>query len=361
MRKIILLVLGLLALAYIVFSLAELQSILSTLRRSNPLYLLAAIAVEAVVLLASTATFRVLYRMVGLEESRGRMFLMVTAATFVNVIVPSGGMGGMAVFMDVARRRGQPTGRVMLTGVLFLVCEYASLLAALTAGFVVLMRRGRLDATELGAAGVLLLMAACIAGVLIVGYKSPRLLGSLLAWLARGVNRVLRPMLHRDVLSVSAAHAFAAEMGEGFTTLTSNRNRIPLPLALAVINKLLLILVLALSFMALGVTYTPGTVVAGFSIGHLFFYVSPTPAGVGFVDSILPVALSSLTVPFSQAVLVVLVYRMVTFWLPLGSGALAFRHLQRALALDASIGVVREPARMRGSANVGATEVEEAD
>ncbi len=361
MRKIILLVLGLLALAYIVFSLAELQNILATLQQSNPLYLLAAIAVEAVVLVASTATFRSLYGLVGLDESRWRMFLMVTSGTFVNVVVPSGGVGAMAVFMDVARRRGQPTGRVMLTGVLYLVCEYTSLLAALTAGFVVLLQHGRLDVTEIGAAGVLLLLAACIGAVLLVGYRSARKLGNLLAWLSRGVNRVLRPVMHRDVLSISAAYAFAAEMGEGFDTLKSNRNQIVLPLTLAVINKLLLMLVLGLSFLALGVPFDPGTVVAGFSIGHLFFYVSPTPSGVGFVDSILPVALNSLSIPFSQAVLVVLVYRLVTFWLPLGSGAVAFRHLQRMLGSDASIGQGRVPAQMRESSLVNAAEVEEAE
>jgi uncharacterized protein (TIRG00374 family) len=313
------------------------------------------------VLVASTATFRALYRLVGLEESWRRVFLMVTAGTFVNVIIPSGGMGGMAVFMDAARRRGQPTGRVMLTGVLYLVGEYTSLLVALTAGFVVLVRRGRLDATELGAAGLLLLLAACIGGVLLVGYKSARQLGILLAWLARSVNRVLRPIVHRDVLSTSAAHAFAAEMGEGFTTLRSNKRQLPLPLALAVINKLLLMLVLALSFLALGVPFSSGTVVAGFSIGHLFFYISPTPSGVGFVDSILPVALSSLNVPFSQAVLVVLVYRLVTFWLPLGAGAVAFRHLQRTLKSEVSNGQARVPAQTAASAIVGTGEVEDED
>ncbi len=359
MRKIILVVLALLALGYLVFSLAEIESILSTLQRSNPLYLLAAIGVEVVVLVASTATFRALYRLVGLDEDRWRMFLTVTAGTFVNVIIPSGGMGGMAVFMDVARRRGHATGRVMLTGVLYLVCEYVSLLAALTAGFVVLVQRGRLDATEVGAAGVLFVMAAGIGSVLLVGYRSARQLGNLLAWLSRGVNRLLRPIMHREVLNVAAGYAFAAEMGEGFSTLKSNRNQIPLPLALAVINKLLLILVLALSFLALGVPLSWGTVVAGFSIGHLFFYVSPTPSGVGFVDSILPVALSSLTVPFSEAVLVVLVYRLVTFWLPLGSGAVAFRHLQRELDSDAKKVRIRESTQPLESADVGTEDVEQ--
>jgi uncharacterized protein (TIRG00374 family) len=334
MRKILLLALGLLALAYIVFSLAEIESILATLRRTNPIYLVAAVIVEAVVLVNSAATFTALYRLVGLHETRQRMFLMVAAGNFVNVIVPSGGMGGMAVFMDAARRRGLSTGRVVVVGVLYLVYEYASLLAVLAAGFVVLLRRGRLDGTELAGAGLLLGLAGCIGVVLVVGYRSTRQLGNLLAWLANGVNRLLRPFVHRDWLSLSAARVFADEMGQGFSTLRLNRKHTALPLALTLVNKVLLIAVLTLSFLALGTPFSRGTVVAGFSIGHLFYYVSPTPSGVGFVDSILPVALNTLNVPFAQAVLVVLVYRTVTFWLPLGLGALAFRFLQKSLAAE---------------------------
>ena len=334
MRKILLLALGLLAVAYIVFSLAEIESILATLRRTNPLYLVAAVVVEAVVLVNSAATFTALYRLVGLHESRRRMFLMVAAGTFVSVIVPSGGMGGMAVFMDAARRRGLSTGRVVVVGVLYLVYEYASLLAVLAAGFVVLVRRDKLDGRELAAAGLLLALAGCIGVVLVVGYRSARQLGNLLAWLAHGVNRLLHPFVHRDWLSLSAAHEFADEMGQGFSTLRLNRKHTALPLALALCNKVLLIAVLALSFLALGTPFSSGTVVAGFSIGQLFFYVSPTPSGVGFVDSIMPVALNTLNVPFTQAVLVVLVYRTVTFWLPLGLGALALRVLEKSLVAE---------------------------
>jgi hypothetical protein len=69
--------------------------------------------------------------------------------------------------------------------------------------------------------------------------------------------------------------------------------------------------------------------VGGFSIGYLFLIVSPTPAGVGVVESILPVALNSLRVPWAAAVLITLVYRGITFWFPLAVGGIAFRLLER--------------------------------
>ncbi|MGA2489511.1 MAG: lysylphosphatidylglycerol synthase transmembrane domain-containing protein [Anaerolineales bacterium] len=324
-------VIALLAVAYIVFSFAELESILAVLRQSKPLYLGVAIVVEAVLLLNTTATFLSLYRLVGLRESTPRLFLMVTAATFVNLVTPFSGIGGMAVFLDEARRRSLSIGRVMVTGVLYILYEYVALFVALAAGFGVLAHLGKLNVVELLAAGFVLALAIFIGASLVVGYRSPRQLGILLAWLARAFNRLLRPFLHKETINIASVYTFSNEMTDGLSSLrVANPGQILLPLVFTLINKLLLILVLALAFLALDTPVNGETVVAGFSIGHLFVYASPTPSGIGFVDSILPMALNSLDVPFPSAVLVALVYRAVTLWLPLVLGALAFRTLQRS-------------------------------
>lgn len=330
MRKIFIVLIGLLATAYFIFSLAELESILEALRQSKPLYLGAAVAVEAALLLNSTLTFWVLYRLVGLRESGRRIFLMVNAATFVNLVTPSSGIGGMVVFFDEAHRRGLSTGRVTVGSTMYVLYEYASFFVVLGAGFVVLMQRGKLYAVELAAAGFLLVLAMSIGIGLVVGYRSTRQLGNLLAWLAERVNRLLHPFLHKELLNVASAHTFSEEMRVGFSTLSSNHKQIMLPLIFTLSNKLLLILILALAFLAMGIPLSAGNLVAGFSIGQLFVYASPTPSGVGFVDSILPVVLSSMGVPIPGAVLVALVYRAVTLWIPLIFGALAFRYLNRS-------------------------------
>ena len=67
--------------------------------------------------------------------------------------------------------------------------------------------------------------------------------------------------------------------------------------------------------------------IGGFAIGYLFMIVSPTPSGIGVVEGVLPLALRSLRVVWSQAIVVTVVYRAMTFWVPLGVGALAFRNL----------------------------------
>jgi uncharacterized protein (TIRG00374 family) len=87
--------------------------------------------------------------------------------------------------------------------------------------------------------------------------------------------------------------------------------------------------ILVASFLCFEVPFTVGTIIGGFSISYLFLIVSPTPSGIGIVEGVMPLALSSLNVPWSQAVIITLAYRGITFWLPLGVGAVAFRTLNR--------------------------------
>jgi uncharacterized protein (TIRG00374 family) len=101
------------------------------------------------------------------------------------------------------------------------------------------------------------------------------------------------------------------------------------PMAYTFANKALLMGVLIASFLAFEVPFSAGTIIGGFTISYLFQIVSPTPSGIGIVEGIMPLALSSLRVEWSQAVIVTLAYRGITFWLPLGIGAIAFRILNR--------------------------------
>jgi uncharacterized protein (TIRG00374 family) len=328
MRKIITVIVILLAVAFVIFSLTELHSILDALKKSNIIFLLIAFLFELICLYNTSVTFGALYRLVGLKESRWQLLLMVNAANFVNLIMPSVGLGGMVVFLDSARSRKFPAARIMVIGALFMVYEYAALFCALAVGAIVLVRRNNLNAGELVAAGFLLAVALADAMVLILAYKSPERLGNLLAWLSRLVNRLLKPFLHRDWLKAENAYKFSSEMAEGIATIRGSRKSLIWPFLFTLNNKALLMCVLAFTFLALGTPFSAGTIVGGFSISYLFAYASPTPSGVGFVEGILPVALHTMTVPLTQAILITLAFRAVTLWFPLALGFIAFRLLQ---------------------------------
>jgi glycosyltransferase 2 family protein len=329
MRKIVIVIVLLLGIALVIFSLSELKNISDTLRHSNWRFLAVAFFFECLWLYNVAITFGVLYRLVGLHEKKKRLLLVSTAATFVNVIAPTAGIGGMAVFLDDAKRRNHSSGRVTVVGALFVLFDYVAFLCVLALGWVVLIRRNNLNVGEITASLFLLGLAVAFAVLIYLGYRSATTLGNALARMARLINRILRPFIHREYLSEARAHEFAAEMGEGLSTIRGKKKDLIWPFLFALNNKALLICVLAFCFLALGTPFTVGTLVGGFSIGYLFLIVSPTPSGLGIVEGMLTVALNTLRVKLDAAVLITMVYRALTFWFPLAVGGVAFRMLQR--------------------------------
>ncbi len=55
--------------------------------------------------------------------------------------------------------------------------------------------------------------------------------------------------------------------------------------------------------------------------------VAPTPGGVGAIEAVLLAALTGVGMAAAPALAAVFLYRLVTFWLPIPFGGLAFRHL----------------------------------
>lgn len=327
MRKLLFALVLLLGVVFIFFNIAEVEQIANTLRQGDWRFIVFAVAIEFVWLLNLSASFFVIYRAIGLDEGLSNLFIQVSAANFVNVVAPSGGMGGITIFISEGRKKGYSSARVTVAGVLVVLFEYLGFLCVLTLGLIVLFRRNHLSLGELIPSAILFSVACVLATVLYLGMRSSRALGSALAWMSRLVNRLLWPFVHRPYIEEHKAYTFAEDAGAGLKELRQKpRNLVP-PLLLALSNKSLLICILWLMFLAFRVPYSIGTLVAGFSIGYLFFIVSPTPAGLGFVEGALTLGLRSLNVSLGAATVLTLAYRGVTFWVPFFFGMIAFRWL----------------------------------
>ncbi|MBI3164335.1 MAG: flippase-like domain-containing protein [Anaerolineales bacterium] len=317
-------------------SFSELETILLTLGKARLSFFLLALVIQSLWFISSGRMYQSIFHLLGVHEDVFTLSRIATAANFINVVAPTAGAGGVALFASEAHRRGHPTGKVTVAAALFLLLDQAAFLIILAIGLIILIRRNNLDAGEITASLFLFGIAVTYASVLYIGYRSAEKLGSLLAKFARLINRVVRFFRRENYLSEERAHAFAHEIADGFSGLTEKPVSLIRPVLWGIFDKGLLMLALVCSFLAFEVPFSADTIIAGFSIAYLFLIVSPTPSGIGIVEGIMPVALTSLNVNWSQSVVITLLYRAVTFWFPLAVGAWAFRglHAERPEPVD---------------------------
>jgi len=213
---------------------------------------------------------------------------------------------------------------VTVVWAIYLLLDYFGLLAAISLGIIVLVRRNDLNWTEIAAALVLCFLAGTLILLLYLGLKSANQLGTALAYFARFTNRIARIFSKKEFLDIKQTRQFAYELADGIQIIRQNPKNLLAPILLSLLNKAVLLLIFTLTFLMFDVPFSKGTIAAGFAICYLFTVVSPTPAGVGIVEGILPLALTGLNVRLGAATIITLAYRGISFWLPLLIGLITF-------------------------------------
>jgi uncharacterized protein (TIRG00374 family) len=329
MRKILLFLFFFAAAAIAVLSLGELKRTWHTLHHADVRFMALAILLILGWTLNDASGYRSLYRLMDVREKFWHLVLLSSATSFINVVAPSGGFGGVAVFVDDAGKRGHPRGLAAAVGALYLFLDYAAFMVILGMGWAVYIRRNDLKPGEITASIIMFGIVLGLGTLIYIGSRSGERLGRILAWLARHINRVLWPVVRREYFREVAAQEFGVEVAEGLSILHVKQRGIVVPFLFALNGKFVQTLILGMTFLAFDVPFSIGTIVAGFASAYLFLIVSPTPYGIGVVETLLPLALTSLGVAWEDAVIITLTYRGITFWIPLILGGISFRILQK--------------------------------
>ena len=257
----------------------------------------------------------------GIPLRLGETFLVQLTAAAANRLTPAG-LGGAAVNTRFYLRRGLP------------LAEAVGAVAALKVGGAVsdiLVLAGLAGAGWLFGLGGVHAETSLLAHKL-SGYVSP--LHSWWALLAAGVALALALAARRYLASRDRV-----TLRRVWEPMTRLRHR-PAALLILLGASGCTTMLLAFAFAA-STAMVPGPqphiatggLLIGFMLGSAASNAIPTPAGVGATETALVLVLTTAAVPATHAVEVVIIFRVITFWIPALLGLLATRHLRRRGAL----------------------------
>ena len=123
MRKIFIALVVTAGIFFIFTQFAQLENVLKTVQRGDLRFLLLAALVQFGWLINVAALYRAIFRILGIEEIFKDLLLTAAAANFVNVVTPTVGVAGMAVFLAEARRKGNSRGRTTVASAIFVLFD----------------------------------------------------------------------------------------------------------------------------------------------------------------------------------------------------------------------------------------------
>jgi phosphatidylglycerol lysyltransferase len=327
-KRWIFLVLMVLFLLVIVSQFTELKQLKITLEQGQWNWVLAAFLSQIAYYIVFTGSYQAAFYTVGIQTRTIDLIPLTLGSLFVNVVVPAGGAGGVALFTEDLARKGKPAAQVAIGVLLQLIADFCAFTLVLIPGLIYLFIEHDLKVYEIITAGILLLVTVALSSTLLLGIWKPLWLQRFFGWSQFTANWLFG-RLHR---SISLADDWAQKNVEEFNlaavAVTNHPLRLLRTIGIALFAHLLDIITLYILFLAFNQPIGLGTLVAGYAIGILFWMITITPQGIGVVEGMMALTFTSLGIPSAVAATVALAFRGLTFWLPMLLGFFAVQQLR---------------------------------
>lgn len=287
------------------------------------------IAVAVVFSIASYATYIALFKaVVGGEDLRltwGETYQINMAGVAATLLFSAGGAGGVALTYWALRKAGMARREVARRMIAFVSLHYAFYPLALIV-FGLLLRTGVVNGEN---SVELTIIPAAVAGVMLV-------LGVLVTLIPADVEGRLMPHVRGEHMRsfVEWASGVPETLGEGFRfalRLFTHPRRGGLAVLGAAGFWAASIGVLWASFHSLGIHVPLAVVVQGFFLGMVANLFPLAPAGVGAVDAGMIGAFVLFGLPEETVFPAILIFRLVSFWMPIPPGVVAFFQLRNTV------------------------------
>ncbi len=303
--------LGLLAgVVYTAFELTEAESFLKLAEQAQPWWLLAGFGLQALTYSAQGEVFCLVGRRSHAPVSRWLSYRLSLAKIFVDQAIPSGGLSGTALIAASLERHHVPRPVVAAAMAVDHATYYAAYVLCLAAALIVLVVRGEASAPILAASlGFCLFGAVFGASFLAVAGRPP----VRSRWLA-----------HIKPLKAGLDYLAGADR-----ELALNGRL----LAEALLCQLAIVLLdgstVWVCIAALGARAAPAGVFASFMVSSLLRTLGVVPGGLGTYEAASVLTLKTVGVAIPVALSATLLFRGLSFWLPLLPGLWLSRHAVR--------------------------------
>jgi Mg2+-importing ATPase len=287
---------------------SEERQVMHVAEAAQPAWLLFAFVLQALTYLAQGESYRVVTRAARASLSWWEAYRLSLARLFVDQALPVGGVSGTIVVAQALEARGLKRGIVMACVVVEFVGNYIAFAATLAAALVIAFALHRAGVFIVSVAVVFLLFCvACIAGALSLSGRRtvPRLIARI-------------PLIRSGVRSLQQADP--------------SFSRRPTLITQSALLQLVIQLLDAGTVWALvracGGDAPLAGVFASFTIATLLRTVSVTPGGLGAFEAASTYSLKLVGVPLPVALSATLLFRGLSFWLPMVPGLVFARPLR---------------------------------
>lgn len=321
-------VLIILAFALVIMRFSDLENLYNNIKTGNGYYIIAALIFQLIFFYFFALSYAASFHTVGINTSTKRLFPLIFAYIFVNVVAPTGGVSGPALFATEASKRKESPIKTLAAVLIANIAQFTTFFIVLFFGFFYLFLNQELHLYQIIGAALLLLLTGFLVFILLLGIFNQRKLLAGLKWIYRHFNRISKWIFkNEDKFLQEHADKDVKEFSASVIRVLDNPRLFTRTFVMMLIAHAFNLVSLALIFMAFHQDFTIGILAAGYGMAVLFQIIGITPYGVGLSEGAMTLVLASLDIPTEKALLITLVFRGLSFWIPFLIGFVLLRKI----------------------------------
>lgn len=302
----------------------ELREMLGYLRTVAWQGLVLALLCQAANYLAAARAYRDLLATQGHRLGLWHLFKVVIVTTSLSYAFPTWGASGNAFFLVTLRRNGIPSMRGAVVVLLSFLAHVFAVFLFVLGSLAWLVMDDRLTLRQ-----TIVLSAAVTAGVAIfLGWlwrlSHPERFARAAGWFAKWTRRGIGKTLDRERIKLASD-----QLAQGRRVVVRHKLHLVDPVLYRAIFFLMDCATLWVILRAMGVPADFGVATVGFTLALAAGGISLVPGGLGVTEVSMAFVLHRLGVDFEAAVVATLLFRLLSFWLPMPVGLLLYRGVLR--------------------------------
>lgn len=318
MKKALLLLLGIVAVCFIIANADYLSNFLNTMMTGALIPMVISIVLMLARHLVQAASYDAAFEAVGHATGFWHNVVLIFSLVFINTFCLFSGATGVAFIIDDAHREGCDAGQSTGGAILSQIGYFAAVFVISVIGFLTMWISGHMNTVFLVGGLLLAAVLAILSSLFFVGHFRPRVLYRVFMVLEKVINKVMG--IFKKSLKAGWGRNMAHSFVDTANLLAKNPKGSIITVAYASFSAILNMACLVAIGYAFGFENVEA-LVAAFAVGAISVILSPTPQGVGVVEAMITAILTAYGCSVATAAAIALVYRGVMFWIPFCIGA----------------------------------------
>ncbi len=313
----------------LVIKFSDLEEFYNVLKQGIWYYIFTLFLIEIIFLADQAIIFKELFKVYNVKTTIRKVSKVFLASNFTNLALPSVGIAGLTIFSQAGPEIFKvKRSQAMVINLLYYLINYGTFIILMVIGLIILLTLNKLQVYHFIATSLMLIFVFAGSSIFWIGYKNKNQLSKLLNLIAKFINFFGSKILKKEIITQENLINIQNEILYIISVYKKRKNIFSEPVIYSFLGHILQIFILYICFLAFGFEPKIYAVVVGYIFSVVFVMVSPTPSGIGIVEPIMAVTMSSFDIPIQTATISTLAFRGISFWFPFFIGFYASRKLK---------------------------------